>query len=98
MNNKVYVLMISWYDFEDVACNYAQVEDVYNNFYDAKKGAIDLVIDEFDVEMKIDNQYGNENPTLEDLINYLDRFNHIYLKQIYGYGKTCISIIEKEVK
>lgn len=96
-NKRVYVVMRDWYDFEDDECNGYEVEEIYNNFYSAKQKAISLVIDEIESEMEIDKQFEIEKPTLEDLLNNLDEYNAIYLKQKYGDGQCCIRIVEREV-
>lgn len=95
--NKVYIVMRYWYNFEDDECNGYELEEIYNNFYSAKQKAINLVIDELDMEMKLDKQFGKESFTLEDLLHNLDEYKAIYLKQKYGYGETRIEIVEREV-
>ena len=96
-NKKVYVVCSYWYDFEDYDCNCYNVEAIYNNFYSAKQKAISLVVDEIDSEMKVDKQFGNDEPTLEDLLHNLDEYGMIFLKQKYGSGQTRIEILERVV-
>ena len=101
-NKKVYVVMRYWYDFEDDECNGCELEEIYDNFYSAKQKAISLVIDEIDKFSEVDEQFGKNKPTLEDLLDnldkYLDKYKVIYLKTKYSWGKTKIEIIEREVK
>lgn len=99
MNNKeVYVVSRLWYDFEDDDCNSHQIDYLCNSFYTAKKKVLSLIIDELESDMEFDEQFGEINFTLENILERLDKFNFINLKQKYGNGKTQICIDKRKVE
>lgn len=92
---EVYVVGIRWYDFEDEDCNCSETLAVFDNFYTAKQLVLTKILDEFEVEMELE---GDCNDKLDKILEYIDKFHAIYLKQKMGYGKTCIYIDKKPLK
>ena len=98
IKGKCYVVVVDYTCFEDSDNNWTEVINVYSNQYSAKKECVGLVMDELSSDMEFEEQFETKEFTLENIIKQLDDYGSIYLKQIIGNGKVCISIIEKEVK
>lgn len=98
---KVYIIITSYYNFEDYTMNYSEVNGVFDTLYKAKEFAVSHVLEELKNDMrliKMDDQKTTFKSIVESIKYRLNRFSCVYLKQEIGFGEALVSIIEKEVE
>ena len=94
MSNKVYLVVIEWRGFEDYDCNGINIEVACDSFYMAISKCLNAVYDELKNNMEF---LESKEYTITELIEHLENYNNIKLRQKIGNGTSTISIIEKEI-
>lgn len=95
MNNKVYLVVRQWKDFEDYDCNGMQIEGVYDNRSSAINGCLNAIYEELNCDMDF---LERENKlTFKEVVDKVAKNEVLSLKQKEGNGITTIYILEREV-
>ena len=95
MNNKVYLVVRQWKDFEDYDCNGMQIEGVYKTKTGAIGKVTSTIYEELQCEMEFDEL--ERSLTFKKKKEKMLKDNSLTLKQENGNGVTTIYIVEKEV-
>ena len=100
MNNKVYLVVRQWKDFEDYDCNGTQVDCVCDSKCSVINKCLNSIYEELQCNMEFLEQKDGisyNSLTFKEVIDELAKNKVISLKQKEGNGVTTIYIVEKEV-